>query len=330
MNMLLLLPCLMSIGCATPAPVLRLSPQTKDVVWVGGTEATTRAGKTVRAAVAFAREQGNQIAFRVEIENLTDTSVLLEPARFYAMTCARKGTPPTRTCGATRLVTDPERMLLALDLKRSRDNAGNANAEAFWGTMVLLDATMGMAGVVGGHGRATTNALVAMDLSADAMQSVITRDQIQSTGYELERANWSAIALRKTTLFPGKKVAGLVFTERDESASEVWLHVRIGDDVLVFPFNQTVHQVQLNQQQGYHQTPCDRHGAVQSYDGGRTNLHQGIVEPNNVSTTVVALRGQEGEAVQCLDEVLARASALSSRPTSCSCIKRLLYPHDAL
>ena len=254
-DLLLLLPWLVAIGCATPAPVLRLSPQTKDVVWVGGTEATTRAGKTVRAAVAFVREQGNQVAFRVEIENLTDTNVLLEPARFYAMTCARKGTPPTRTCGATRLVSDPERMLLALDMKRSRDKAGNANAEAFWGTMVLLDATLGMASAVGGHGRGTTNALVAMDLSANAMDSVATRDHLQATGYELERANWSAMALRKTTLFPGKRVAGLVFTERDESASEVWLHVRLGDDILVFPFNQTVLQVRFNPQQGSPQTP---------------------------------------------------------------------------
>jgi len=247
--------CFMAIGCATPSPVLRLSPQSKDVVWVGGTEAITRTGKTVRAAVAFAREQGNQIAFRVELENLTDTNVLLEPARFYAMTCARKGTPPTRTCGATRLVSDPERMLLALDMKRSRDKAGNANAEAFWGTMVLLDATLGVASAVGGHGRGTTSALVAMDLSANAMDSVSTRDRLQATGYELERANWSAMALRKTTLFPGKRVAGLVLTERDESASEVWLHVRIGEDILVFPFNQTVHQVLFQQPQGAHQTP---------------------------------------------------------------------------
>ena len=247
--------CFIALGCATPAPVLRLSPQAKDVVWVGGTEATTRAGKTVRAAVGFAREQGNQIAFRVEIENLTDTNVLLEPGLFYAMTCARKGTPSTRTCGATRLVTDPERALLALDMNRSREKAGNSNAEAFWGTMVLLDATLGIASVAGGHGRATTSALVAADLSAGAMQSVATGDQIQASGYELERANWAAMALRKTTLLPGKKVAGLVFTARDESASEVWLHVRIGDDILVFPFNQTVHQVRFNQQQGSHHPP---------------------------------------------------------------------------
>ena len=247
------LPGLLTVGCATPAPVLRLAPQTTDVVWVGGTAATTAQGKSVRAAVAFAREQDRQIAFRVEVENLTDVPVLIEPARFYYGTCAWKGTPPTRTCGDTHFVTDPERMLLALDMKRSREKAGNANAELFWGGMLLLDATATMAGAVGGRGRATTDGFL---VSANALDSVALAEHSQATGYELERSNWSALALRKTTLFPGKRIVGLVFVGRDEAASEVGLYIRINDDVLSFPLNQMVHPVPFNDRRGSRETPA--------------------------------------------------------------------------
>jgi hypothetical protein len=50
--------------------------------------------------------------------------------------------------------------------------------------------------------------------------------------------NWETAALRKTTLLPGDRVAGLVYVARDVAANEVSLQIRIGDEILNFPFKQ--------------------------------------------------------------------------------------------
>jgi hypothetical protein len=235
----------LAVGCVPPAPVLRLSPQSNNVVWVGGTPVASRRGQHIRAAVAFAREQGDQLAFRVEIENLADEPILVDPAGFYYTTCAHRGGPSGPGCAASRYATDPERALLELDMSHARQVASAANGEALLGAVLLLDLTAGVVGATAGHGRGTATALIAADSAAGAIQSAEQDKLNQVSAYELERSNWSIAALRKTTLFPRNKAAGLVFIGKVPKAREVSLHIRAGDDVLPFVFDQTAHKVGL-------------------------------------------------------------------------------------
>jgi hypothetical protein len=233
-----------------PAPVLRLTPQSKDVVWIGGTAAATQQGRTIRAAVAFAREQDNLLAFRVELESVSDQPILVDPARFYYLTCARKGQPPARVCSSSHYVVNPEQVLLALDMANSRQIASAANEEALFGAMLLLQATAAVAGGASGHGHGGAGAAIAVAGTGAALASAQQQRYHQVSGYELERSNWSTAALRKSTLFPGDRVAGLVFFEKDPSVSEVSLQIRAGDETLPFGFNQTAHQVRFEKHQG--------------------------------------------------------------------------------
>jgi len=232
-------------GCMMPAPVLRLAPQSKELVWIGGTAVTSQRGQGARAAVAFVREQGNHLAFRVEIESLSDKPILVDPARFYYVTCAQKGQPPTRMCSKSRYVTNPEQALLDLDVAESRRTAGAANDEAFFGAMMLLEATAVVAGATTRHGNGMTAPLIAAGETAASLRAAEQANFHQASAYELERANWSTAALRKSTLFPGGRVAGLVFVEKDPSVSEVSLQIRAGADILPFGFDQTAHQVRF-------------------------------------------------------------------------------------
>jgi hypothetical protein len=195
--------------------------------------------------VAFVREQGDCIAFRVELENLSDKPIVVDPARFYYRTCWLKGAPASRSCGSSRYVKNPEQVLLALDMAHSRQIASAANDEALLGALLLLEVGAGVASAAGGHGQGSTHALIAADGTADLLHAVEQRGHHQVSAYELERSNWSSAALRKSTLLPGNGVAGLVFIDKDPSASEVSLHIRSGDDVLPFPFDQTAHQVRF-------------------------------------------------------------------------------------
>jgi hypothetical protein len=247
-----LLSLLLGSGCMMPAPVLRLAPRTQEVVWIGGTAAQIQRGKNTRAAVAFVREQGDAIAFRVELENLSDQPIVVDPAHFYYVTCWQKGVPPSRSCGSSRYVKNPEQALLALDMAHSRDIASAANHEAFLGAMLLLEVGAGVASATTGRGGGTTHALIAADGTADSLRAVEQRRHHQASAYELERSNWSTAALRKNTLLPGNAVAGLVFIDKDPSASEVSLQIRSGDETLPFPFEQTAYQVRFRNRSAGH------------------------------------------------------------------------------
>lgn len=236
---------LLGAGCMMPAPVLRLTPQSKDVVWIGGTAVSSQQGRTARAAVAFVREQDNLLSFRVEIESLVDKPILVDPARFYYLTCARNGQPPARVCGNSHFAVNPEQALLDLDVAHSRQIASAANDEAFFGAMLLLQATAGVASAATGHGHAAAGVAIDAAGTAAALHSAEHANHRQISAYELERSNWATAALRKTTLFPGDRVAGLVFIEKNPSVSEVWLQIRAGDDVLPFGFDETAHQVRF-------------------------------------------------------------------------------------
>lgn len=243
---------LLGAGCVMPAPVLRLTPQSRNVVWIGGTAVTSQQGKNIRAAVAFVREQDNLLSFRVEIESVSDRPILVDPSRFYYLTCAQRRQPPTRVCNGSRYVVNPEQVLLDLDVANSRQAASAANAEAFFGAMFLLQATAGIAGAASGHGHGGAGVAMGATRTAYALDSVQHERRRQVSAYELDRANWSTAALRKSTLLLGDSVAGLVFLEKDPSVSEVSLQIRAGDDVLPFGFNQTAHQVRFENHRGSH------------------------------------------------------------------------------
>ena len=57
----------------------------------------------------------------------------------------------------------------------------------------------------------------------------------------MERTNWATDSFRRTTIFPGKAGAGLVFVERNITATSVWLIVQIGAQTFAFAFDQTVY-----------------------------------------------------------------------------------------
>jgi hypothetical protein len=212
----------------TPEPVLRLTPLSESVLWIGGRAAIVKEGRAARVAIAFARQQENLVSFRVEIENTANIPILIGPSNFYYATCTRSADRSSRQCLPARWAVNPEKAILDLDIARSRQKADSMNKEAFVAPLLFLDMAAAMTGSASRDHRTTSLAL----------ESIPEDDARQASAYELERANWETAALRKTTLLPGNRVAGLVYVARDVAANEVSLQIRIGDEVLDFPFKQ--------------------------------------------------------------------------------------------
>jgi len=101
------------LGCVRAQPVLRLTPLSDNVLWVGGMAASVKEGKLARVAVAFARQQDDLVAFYVEIENTARIPILVDPSRSYYAACTRLAKSRPRRCHPAQWVVDPEKVLLA-------------------------------------------------------------------------------------------------------------------------------------------------------------------------------------------------------------------------
>lgn len=228
-------------GCITAKPILRLSPRAPEteIAWLGGVPIVGKAGQHSRVAVAFAHEQDGRLGLRVEVENRSEQTLLLDSRNFSYRIChwvQGKG----ETCGPRTYVADPEAAIDAMDIQRRRDQAANENAEAFHTVMGLLSVTGQLASVASGNHRSATQFGLGANFSLNQANALAAREQHQSTAYALARSNWELGAFRKTTTPPGRAVAGLVYVPQDPSASAIMLYAHVDDELYTFPFNQTV------------------------------------------------------------------------------------------
>jgi len=227
-------------GCFTPEPVLRMTPLSDNLLWVNGLAAVVEEGKLARAGVAFVRPEQDLVGFHVEIENTSMAPILVDPSRFYYAACTSAEAGNTRKCQRSRWAVDPEKVLLDLDIAHSRQVASQANKEALASAFILLDMAAATAGTT--HKKpALTGAAIAHSVQmSDTISGIEAESDQHAVAYEAQRGRWENVALRKTTLLPGNRMSGMVYVPRAREADEVRLHLRLGSEVMVFPFKQVL------------------------------------------------------------------------------------------
>jgi hypothetical protein len=226
---------LLAAGCATPAPIVRLTPQSPNVIWVSGRMAVEQEGGGVRVATAFERQDGGNHAIHVEIENRGDQPIEVGPEDIWFAPCED---PDSASCMTSRGVINPEQVLVDLDVRESKEHADAVNNQAAMTSLLILSAVADTAQVASHHADASTGTTtVAIAASMDADQS---QHETATLNIAAQREVWSNVALRRTTLFPGRGVAGSVFFPADLRKGFVILCVRAHGHVFPFWFRQTV------------------------------------------------------------------------------------------
>ena len=223
----------MVIGCATPMPLVRLKPDTPDIVWVGGRASVQKETTGVRVAAAFEHQDGPNFALRVEIENRTTERLEVSPQEMTFSVCSSLA---VTSCGPSQRVIDPEQVLTALAVAQSRGVADAANSQAFYGTLVLLSAVGDVASAAQGKHVDATGTLVA----ESAMESAAAAQNSAEASIAAQQQIWSDQALRRNTLFPGQGTSGLVYLPINYRAGFVWLQITVAGRLFPFHFAQVV------------------------------------------------------------------------------------------
>lgn len=226
------------LGCATPAPLVRLNPKAADIIWVGGRASVRKENGGVRVATAFEHQDGPLLCLRLEVENGTEARLEVDPKN---VTFTRCGDETVASCAPSQFVIDPERALADLDVAQSRGMAEAANTQGILGTLVLLNAVGDLSSAAHGHPSSGLNTMAAADLMEN---DAVASNNILAT-IARRRQIWSNQALRRNTLDPGQGAAGLVYLPIDLRANYIWLNVRVAESLFQVRFEQVVTQTAL-------------------------------------------------------------------------------------
>ena len=230
--------CALLFGCATPQPIYRLEPNTRDVVWVSGRASLQQERAGIRVAAAFDQQHGDTYGVRVEIYNGSEERLEVGPHKIWFSSCSSAA---VETCTTSLKVIDPERVLASLDAKQSVDRAAATNSQAVLGTLVLLSAVGDVAKVASGRADGTTG-LHTM-ASASWMESDAANRNAGLSNLQAQRQVWANEALRRNSLFPAQGTGGDVFFPIEPQARFVWLQMRVGTQRFAFHFQQEVRDV---------------------------------------------------------------------------------------
>ncbi len=226
------------VGCATPAPLVRLNPKAADIIWVGGRASVRQENGGVRVATAFEHQDGPLLGLRLEIENASQARLEVDPKNVTFTKCRDE---TVGSCAPTQRVIDPEQALADLDVAQSRGMADAANTQALLGTLVLLNAVGDLSSAAHGHPSSGLNTMAAADLMENG--AAASNNTLATIAWR--RQIWSNQALRRNTLDPGQGAAGLVYLPIDLRANYIWLHVRVAESLFQFRFEQVVTQTAL-------------------------------------------------------------------------------------
>jgi hypothetical protein len=223
-------------GCFTPSAVVRLYPDDPTAIWRDGRGIVTRQSPECRMAAAFDHLADDKIVMRLEAQNLGARPLDVDPMRLAFIACTSPG-----VCATPTPVLDPEAALIAMDQAQAQQRASQANAAAMGGVLLLLDTAGAVASIAD---RKPREAAAFVALGAEASAAVDAADggaQSRIERLQVEKDNWAAVALRRTTLLPGQGLAGFVYLPIDETASQILLRVHLdGLPELTFPFKQVV------------------------------------------------------------------------------------------
>ena len=226
------------VSCS-PAPVFRLAPDENNSTFYYGAEYVQSEVDDILVSLAYYRHAGNMISSDVEIVNYSEEPVRVSPENFYIT--AFNGSPSHPDAIALKQVNaiDPEKMLIEIDKKRSRERASEQ-------TNLVLHATGEVLSLAGELASVGSNR--SSEEREEARRDRIERRAIRADqryrhasemhSLAVRRDSWEYDTLRKTDLLPDYHIRGLVYVPGNPDARYFELVIPVVETEHRFVFRQ--------------------------------------------------------------------------------------------
>lgn len=230
---------LLFISCS-PAPVFRLAPQAENTTFYYGTEYVQSDKDDILVSLAYYRHTENLIAFDIEIVNYSTQTVRVAPEYFYIT--AYNGPPsyPDAKAITQMSAIDPEKKLIELDKKQSREKASERTNLALYAMGEVLSLASELASIgddvtFRDREEARRDRIERRALRADQRYN----HQTEMHSIAAQRISWEYDTLRKTDLLPDQHIRGLVYVAGKPDARYFELVLPVGNSEHRFIFRQS-------------------------------------------------------------------------------------------
>lgn len=221
-------------ACFTPQKVITMeSAEQESTKWNYGREVVIAKQGDLEARIYFDDFTKNDLIFDIEVVNLGEEDLLLDPAEIYL----------TPDIGNNRWSFDPEKEIFGEQVELSKRDARSKNTALAVGVATVA-AVVAVAATADGDG-GDDNDFNDNDGFFDGNTYVYVNNTVPPPPMQYFPPNinfWKDYALRKTTLDKGYKVRGKVVFPRIDQARDYTLSIPIGDKVLQAAFHQRVFQ----------------------------------------------------------------------------------------
>lgn len=233
-------------GCFSPRAVVRVEPdETEAIFWSHGQAIAEQKQEDIWCRAAFSHANQEYLVFDLEVINESEQDVLVTPEQLFLATPTNFQLP----------ALDPERILLAMEVDASRQEANAKNAAVATGVVLVGAAVAAALSDNDNDGDNDTSSEEYYDDEVDAglvVDAAIPALYL-ATGFANEPPLsapvdalpgtadplfWSDFTLRRTTLRPNERIRGLVAFPRYDDTESFFLHVPIAEQNFRFYFRQ--------------------------------------------------------------------------------------------
>lgn len=227
-------------SCSTQK-MFSITPEEQDLEYDQGYQIAVFEDSLYASTINFEAQYGAQLVFFTYFENNSDEIISVDPGKFHFHLYKNSNQLDSTNLLIKRTAFDPELQINVMN-KHLNENEDEKAALTF------LNCLVGTASVV--------LAVADDDDDEDCDDSYTVIDAIGGTvanqitieeSYEMEKADllvkrefWKNEVLRKTTLYPGEKVGGLVHFPLHEDIGWLRISLPIGESIHKYKFRQDI------------------------------------------------------------------------------------------
>ena len=207
-------------------PIIFLEPTLAKTTWLHGQEFASKTIENIEVSIAFYRTITNMYIFDVEIKNISDSSVLIEPefAYYYSLQDKKKDT------SEKIFAKNPEHQIELVDKSIAKEKCNYSNEVTADAVFSILDFALTVATIT--DGKSEDEIDERLEESETMADNRIARDEnheIKIENLTKKRDDWEISALRKTTLVSNSFVQGRLYFQTNNNMEEIKVTIPINN-----------------------------------------------------------------------------------------------------
>lgn len=217
-----------------PQAVMKLKSDSPNAEWYKGKEIITIENVTASIQLSFDRTSSGNYLFDVDVLNISDTSLLVDPQNFYYCVIEPGSNKNMRIFNAQ----NPESIIADLQKKYSLNQSRVESEKMSYAFGYFLTAIGQTAAIIQGNEAASeqfeqNHIELQKDELIDDVHNQKVTESLESSSYL-----WEILALRKTTLKKNESMSGIVFFPVNKDAKTLEFFFPVGKNSLKIIFTQ--------------------------------------------------------------------------------------------